>query len=136
MKKILLVLALFSFYVASAQSMQHNDDTRVAGSFYYNFKDSKGVMEHVNINYTLYPAPFFTDVKMVLGTADPLPLYANIVNAAGVAVLRWRPENISYKYSKEFDISSLAPGKYHVDVYTTKTSNKLYSIPFEKMSDK
>ncbi len=134
MKRILLVLALFSLYISSGQSLQHTDNTVIAGSFYYNFKDSKGVMEHVNINYSLLPVPFYTNLKMVLGTADPLPLYANIVNATGVTVLGWRPENISYKYTKEFDISGLAPGKYHVDVYTTKTSNKLYSIPFEKMS--
>ena len=135
MKKILLLLSLFSVCVTYGQSASksnvHYDDSRVIGSFYYNIKGDK-VEQHININYVLSPAPFTNTLHFVLGTAEPLAMHANVVNAAGVAVLKWAPAAVSYKYMDQFDISSLPVGKYHMDVFAGNSQNRTYSIPFEK----
>lgn len=133
MKKLLLVLALSTLFanVVGAQARQSaTDPTHVAGHFDVIKMTSKGE-EHINVNYALFPAPFFDVVKMNLNTPDPMAMSIKIVNTAGQTKLSWKPEQISYRYDQQFDINNLSPGLYHMDIFDGD-NNKIYSVPFTK----
>jgi len=136
MKKILVVLALSCLFtninVVNAQTVRQSaiDPTRVDGHFDVIKMTSKGE-EHINVNYCLFPAPFFDVVKINLNTPDPMPMSIKIVSANGQTKFAWKPEQVSYRYDQQFNIQSLAPGLYHMDIYDAN-NNKMYSVPFSK----
>lgn len=134
MKKLLVVLALSGFFtnVANAQTIRQSatDPTHVAGHFDVIKMTSKGE-EHINVNYALFPAPFYDVVKMNLNTPDPMPMSIKIVNANGQTKLTWKPDHVSYRYDQQFNIQALPAGLYHVDIYDAD-NNKMYSVPFSK----
>lgn len=133
MKKLLLVLALSTLFAnaVSAQARQSaTDPTHVAGHFDVIKMTSKGE-EHINVNYALFPAPFYDIVKMNLNTPDPMAMSIKIVNMEGQTKLSWKPEQISYRYDQQFDIHNLSAGLYHMDIFDAD-NNKIYSVPFTK----
>ena len=134
MNRILLVLALSALFVnvVNAQSARQSatDPTRVAGHFDVIKMTSKGE-EHINVHYSLYPAPFYDVVKMNLNTPDPMVMSIKIVNTSGQTKLSWKPDHANYRYDQQFDIHALAPGLYHMDIFDGD-NNKIYSVPFTK----
>lgn len=130
---MLLVLALSTLFanIGNAQARQSaTDPTHVAGHFDVIKMTSKGE-EHINVNYALFPAPFYDVVKMNLNTPDPMAMSIKIINTAGQTKLSWKPEQISYRYDQQFDIHNLSPGLYHMDIFDGD-NNKIYSVPFTK----
>ncbi|MBS1689801.1 MAG: hypothetical protein JSS96_13820 [Bacteroidetes bacterium] len=131
MKKLLILLALFATYTTQAQSRNQNyDPSRVTGQFFIKQTTAKGV-EKINVNYYLSPAPFTKVLNFSLNTPQPRMLSAKITNSSGRTVLTWKPQAKDYRYETEFNIATLQPGNYNVNVYDAG-GVKLYSIPFSK----
>lgn len=103
-----------------------------AGSFDVIKNTSKGE-EHINVNYVLQPAPFINVLTVDLNTPDPMQLSVEVLNDAGAPVITWKPEQISYSYEKQIDISNLKAGTYKLVIYG-EGNKKLHSVVFPKQN--
>jgi hypothetical protein len=94
-------------------------------------KGGQNVTEHVNVNYSISPAPFSNELNLVLNTADPVKFSAEIVTG-NRKVAQWAATERSHLHNAKMDISKLNSGNYKVNVYWEKSNTLLYSIPFKK----
>lgn len=112
------------------------DKTIVSGHFEADnnvmSKAGQNVTEHVNVNYSISPAPFSNELNLVLNTADPVKFSADIVTGNDRKVLQWAATEKSHMHNAKIDISKLNAGNYKVNVYWEKSNTLLYSIPFKK----
>jgi len=147
MRKLLLFLALFGLTASSqAQSRvgvpspgvtvtpnhQGTGTIPMIGGSFEVLKTVSGKTLHYGFNYMLYPRPFNDSINMRLSTANPQVLSGKIVNdATGKTEISWTPGNVGYRYKNTFDVSNLAVGHYHFDIYDDN-NNMIYTIPFEK----
>lgn len=92
----------------------------------------RGITEHINVNYSISPAPFTKYLVLELNTAQPTLFTADIVDSKGTKLKHWAPEAKSYIYKGTIDIASLAPGNYKVNIYSEFSTELLYSINFHK----
>ena len=131
MKKLLILSAVVFSLAANAQTAnQHNDPSRIMGHFFIQEHTAKG-NEQINVNYYLSPAPFSKVLDLSLNTAYPRMLSVKITNSSNKTVLTWKPQSENYRYETEFDISSLQPGSYNVNIYNAGGA-KLHTVPFTK----
>ncbi|MBA3830198.1 MAG: hypothetical protein H0X33_14760 [Taibaiella sp.] len=130
MKKLLLLFTLscICFFSNAQTALQHVPPNM--GSFYIS-KTTGTLEEHINVNYALYPAPFVNVVKMNLNTPHNMMLSVKIINSNGTQMTAWKPAQASYRYDKEFDISSYPTGQYKIDIYGPDNT-KVHSVSFEK----
>ena len=99
----------------------HFEFTRVVG----------GITNHINVNYSLSPAPFVASLQVALNTPDPTFFSVDVVDGTGGVLLHWVPSTTDNTYSHSFDISALPPGSYFVHVNDSGPT-LLSSIPFTK----
>lgn len=147
MRKLLLFLALFGLTASTqAQSRvgvpspgvtvtpnnQGAGNLQMIGGSFEVLKTVSGKTLHYGFNYMLYPRPFNDVINMNLSTANPQVLSGKIVNdATGKTEIDWTPGNVGYRYKHTFDVSNLAVGSYHFDIYDDN-NNIVYTIPFDK----
>lgn len=129
-----LVSISMLFLISTSHGQQNVADKRIiSGHFEMEKNDpKKGVTEHINVNYSLSPAPFTDVLNMELSTPDPVLFTADIVDPDGRKQYQWKPAAISYRYNENFDISKLAAGKYKLNIYCAGYPGLLKSIPFQK----
>jgi hypothetical protein len=142
MKKFLFVLlfagggALSSFgqQALSHQPKQNSFNPSVTGGSFDINKNNKqrGITEHINVNYSIYPVPFTDVLNLALSTANPLLFSADIVDLNGNKVAHWQPSVKKYSYTEAIDISSLAPGNYKINIYSEIGEGVVHSISFQK----
>ena len=132
MKRFLLIVSLISFSIlTNAQNVQQSGPPN-AGSFYVTITTAKG-QERMNVNYTLLPAIFTTDLTLRMDCWESMLLSAKIFNSKNEAVLSWMPALAAKMYSHQFDISNLRPGNYKLDIYGP-AGNKVQSVNFQKQA--
>lgn len=122
--------------VATNAGNVQTDKSIVSGHFEANSnrvsKSGQSITEHVNINYSISPAPFSSELNLVLNTAEPVKFSADIVTGNGHKLVEWSSSERSHLHNAKMDISKLNSGNYSVNVYWEKSSTLLYSIPFKK----
>jgi hypothetical protein len=141
MRKSIPVIILLLLQLLSAKGQQNIstsnegaiDKSLIAGHFDIDKKnEQRGITEHINVNYSLSPAPFTKYLTLELSTAQPTLFTADIVDAKGQKVKHWAPQAKSYFYKDVINISSLAPGNYKVNLYSEISTTLIYSIAFHK----
>ncbi len=148
MKKRLLVssviaLSLCSGSVFAQQSMGSSlparqndllDKSIVSGHFEIDKPNkARGVIEHINVNYAIAPAPFTNTLQLQLNTPDPMYFAADVIDAKGTKRIHWQPAQKSHSYNESVDISQLEPGAYQINITNGAKSESLYSISFQKV---
>ncbi|MCD6010735.1 MAG: hypothetical protein K0Q79_597 [Flavipsychrobacter sp.] len=144
MKKI-FTLVFFIFPAVVALAQQNNikspnpniagmDPSVVAGHFEMERTNKgNGQVEHINVNYSLSPAPFDKVLDLDLSTAENILFSAVITDAKNKEVARWAPANENYFYKTSINISPLPPGDYLLTIYWQMVPGiHHYSIPFTK----
>lgn len=147
MKKQFILLVAFVLLIVSCtgyaqqkvaaearSGSQQAVNTAVLSGYFEVAKPNKvsGIVEHINVNYALSPAPFTNLINLELSTPDPVIFRADIVDANGKKLLEWKAKSPSHDHNTQLDINKLAPGRYKVNVYWQKSEGLLYSIPFQK----
>lgn len=89
-------------------------------------------MRHVNVNYTLSPAPFSNVAHILLNTPQRRLLNVDLVNSSGTLISSWTPASISHLYEHDFDISALPAGSYAMKIRKNNTAEVLHTINFTK----
>ena len=116
---------------AAANLVKNN--TQIAGNFEIEKNNARtGITEHINVNCVISPAPFKNVLNLELGTADPILFTADIVDPRGNKVIHWVPSEKSHHYKDNIDISQLAAGDYHLNIYCEYSPSLLQSISFQK----
>lgn len=90
------------------------------------------VMRHVNVNYTLSPAPFSNVARIMLNSPQRRLLNVDLVNSSGTVITSWTPTTISHHYEHEFDISALPAGSYAMKIRKYNSAGILHTINFTK----
>lgn len=137
---IILLMASGSSYAqqkagAEARSgSQQAINTSVLSGFFEVAKPNKvrGIVEHINVNYAISPAPFTNALNLELSTPDPVIFSAYIIDVNGKKLMEWKAKSQSHVHNTQLDISKLASGSYKVNIYWQKSEGLLYSIPFQK----
>jgi hypothetical protein len=88
-------------------------------------------LQHYTVNFALESKPFVKNLKLVMGTTNPVTLSGKIVDASGTTKQTWGPINIGNRYNYTFDISNLSVGTYNLDIYD-EWNNKVKTVSFEK----
>jgi len=134
MTKKTRLLCLFALLLgansAYAQS-QNNDPSMVAGHFEIDTTIG-GVVNHINVNYALSPAPFTNVAHVHLNTPNPVLFNVDLLDAENTVIMSWTPDTISNAYDNDLDISSLPSGSYHVNIRKYHTTSVLHTINFTK----
>ncbi len=94
---------------------------------------ARGIIEHINVNYAIAPAPFSTTLNLQLNTPDPMLFAADIIDAKGEKKIHWQPSQKGHSYNESIDISKLEPGAYQINITSGNKSESLYSISFQKV---
>ncbi len=90
------------------------------------------VMRHVNVNYTLSPAPFSNVAHILLNSPQRRQLNVDLVNSSGTLISSWTPTALSHQYEHDFDISALPAGSYAIKIRKYNTAEVLHTINFTK----
>src|SRR6185437_4279310 len=134
MKTLLLVLSLLSVHAVYAQTASVTNanisSNRLSGNFIINIKNGNAI-DHVNINYLLLPNPVSDLLSVELSTANSIYLRARVVNNTGKILASWEPENISYVYHFQLNMTGIYAGKYCLEILN-KNNVLLHSVPFNK----
>ena len=118
----------------AAKQNETLDKSVVSGHFEINKPNKeRGIIEHINVNYALSPAPFSNFIQLQLSTPDPIPFSAQIIDNKGEKRIYWKPQQISHSYNESIDIAKLEPGAYQVNIYAGNQSELVYSISFQKV---
>jgi hypothetical protein len=130
MKRFLLIVSLINFSIlTNAQNLQQSGAPNT-GRFFVTITTAKG-QEQMNVNYTLMPGIFTTEVTLNMDCWDRLLLSAKIFNSRNEAVSGWMPPRAEKMYSHQFDISNLTPGVYSIVIYGP-TGKEVHTLNFEK----
>jgi hypothetical protein len=135
MRSVLLCITLLlsSHNSFCQKSGQESDPTTTSGHFEIAMVNAeRHRTEHINVNYSLSPAPFTNNIVIELSTPQPTSFRADIVTAGGAKVIHWKPAVKNYHYRDDIDISRLAPGTYFVNIYSEDYPGLLHSISFKK----
>lgn len=145
MKKLFTILSLGLLVCATSYGQQsHNmqtnitnenavDKSVISGHFEMNIPDKKkGITEHINVNYTVSPAPFTQFLNLELNTAEATMFSADVVDASGAKKMHWAPAVKSNSYKGTMNIAQLVPGEYMLNIYSDLTPELLYTITFRK----
>ena len=121
--------------IANSQG-NYSDPSIVTGHITADLKnETKGITEHININYILSPAPFTDKLTLTLNTPDPVKFFADIVDEQGKVILQWKAQEKSHLHEATMNIAGLPVGKYKVNVYWERNSLLVGAIPFDKVSN-
>lgn len=133
MKRKIRNLLLMASIVGPLQlvAQQHTNPAVKAGHFEID-TTIEGVVNHVNVNYELSPIPMGSIARIMINTSGHIVFNVDILNAANHVVATWSPTTSSNYYQHEFNIASLPPGNYHVNIRKYSTPAVLHTIDFSK----
>jgi len=118
----------------AAKQNETLDKSIVSGHFEINKPNKeRGIIEHINVNYAISPAPFSNYLQLQLSTPDPTTFSAQIIDQKGEKRIHWKPQQVSHSYNESIDLSKLEPGGYQIDIYADNQSERVYSISFQKV---
>lgn len=134
MKKILILIALFSVGKLSAQSPDNpnviaqkaQEEKGYLGSVSYKLDK----IHTMNINYAITPKVPTTEITVSLHTPEAQPIGMYIANSSGKKIQEFVPSSNGYIKEGVMDISKLKPGKYVYVIHWEGDVAK--EIPFEK----
>jgi hypothetical protein len=115
----------------SSSAQQTSNPAILSGHFEIDTAVGSSV-RHVNVNYTLSPAPFSNVAHIVLNSAQRRILNVDLVNSTGSVLSTWSPTSASHQYQHDFDISALPAGSYSMRIRKYNTAEVLHTINFSK----
>jgi uncharacterized membrane protein (UPF0136 family) len=115
----------------SSSAQQTSNPAVVSGHFEIDTAIAS-VMQHVNVNYTLSPAPFTSVAHLLLNSAEPRVFNVDLVSATGTVLMSWTPTVLSHQYEHDFNISSLPAGSYEMRIRKYHTTEVLHTVSFSK----
>ena len=128
MKRSFCFSALLAFLLCFSMEGYSQGRTPVKGDF--QMKSSLNA-DAVHANFVMTPT---TDDHVVLKLHPDKQVLVNarIVNSKGEEVQKLESEQVSMRYAKSIDVSSLPAGSYFIEIFYGNQQADIYRIPFSK----
>lgn len=120
----------------SANQAQHSDPTIQTGFFELVQRNAQGILEHINVNFAMFPVPVTSSFTLELSTPNPTMFMANITDEKGAVVTQWTPKEMSYYYRNVIDVAALPAGSYKLNIFGATSPALLKSVPFTKAQNR
>lgn len=134
---VLAILSIPSAYAQQAVAVKSNieaiDKHAIVNHFEIPKKNEKtGAIEHINVNYSVSPAPFSQFIRLDLNTPHPTRFTAEVIDTKGQQLLQWTPKDKNHIYSEQFNTSNWPPADYTLKISSELNPEFVYSITIHK----
>lgn len=127
----LLMLVVLLLAARAGFAQQTSNPAILAGHFEMDTTIAS-MVRHINVNYSVSPAPFSSVAHVMLNTPKPVLFNIDLLNSSGTVVSSWSSPGAAAKCQHDFDISSLPSGNYHFNIRKYNTGAILHTVNFHK----